>query len=148
MSAERKQMINSGISFIWWNVGRLWILSYQNLLLWKKYSHANHAFQASIVTYFNLFNVLLSSSKMLVFIWKMKKKIKMMKNDFHIMLETFFVLEIFPFLSWCFGYVEKQLYKKACDFMTSQPGQKNNHNTHIAQYLKKVKETRQWNLVS
>ena len=36
-----------------------------------------------------------------------------MKNTFYFMLKTLFVLEIFTFLSLLFGYVEKQLDKKA-----------------------------------
>ena len=37
----------------------------------------------------------------------------MMKNAFYFMLKALFVLEIFTFLSWLFGYVEKRLDKKA-----------------------------------
>ena len=37
----------------------------------------------------------------------------MMKNVFYYMLKVLFVLEIFAFLSWHFGYVEKQLDRKA-----------------------------------
>ena len=33
--------------------------------------------------------------------------LKMMKNDFHLILEALFILEIFKFLSWLFGHVEK-----------------------------------------
>ena len=36
-----------------------------------------------------------------------------MKNAFYFILKTPFVLEIFTFLYWRFGYVEKQLDKKA-----------------------------------
>ena len=39
--------------------------------------------------------------------------LKIMANAFYFMLKTFFFLEIFTFLSWLFGYVEKRLYKKA-----------------------------------
>ena len=39
--------------------------------------------------------------------------LKIMTNAFYFMLKTFFFLEIFTFLSWLFGYVEKRLYKKA-----------------------------------
>ena len=39
---------------------------------------------------------------------------KMMKNTaFYFMLKALFVFEIFTFLSWLFGYVEKWLDKKA-----------------------------------
>ena len=36
-----------------------------------------------------------------------------MRNAFYFMLKTLFVPEIFSFLSWLFGYVQKQLDKKA-----------------------------------
>ena len=36
-----------------------------------------------------------------------------MRNAFYFMLNAHFVLEIFTFLSWYFGYEEKQLDKKA-----------------------------------
>ena len=39
----------------------------------------------------------------------------MMKNAFYFMTKGFFVLEIFPFLSGLFGYVEKRLDKEAKD---------------------------------
>ena len=51
------------------------------------------------------------------------------------MVKALFDLEIFRFLSWLFGYVEKALNKKAMvnfRLMTSQTG----YNTHITQYLK------------
>ena len=68
---------------------------------------------------------------------------KPFKNDeicflFHV--RSFFVFEIFTFLSWHFGYIEKRLHKKAMvkfkiyyvtDWTT------NNYSTHIVQYLKK-----------
>ena len=63
-----------------------------------------------------------------------------MKNAFYFMLKALFVLEIFKFFFWCFGYVEKRLHKKAkvnfkiydvTDWTT------NNYNTDIVQYLKK-----------
>ena len=59
----------------------------------------------------------------------------------YFMLKTLFVLEILNYLSWLFGYVKKQLDKKArvnfkicniTDFATS------NYYTHIVQYLKKT----------
>ena len=62
-----------------------------------------------------------------------------MKNVFYFTSKGFFVLEIFTFLSWLLGYVEKSLDKKAkdhfkicdvTDWTTS------NYNTDIAQYLK------------
>ena len=56
------------------------------------------------------------------------------------MWKALFVLKIFKFLYWLFGYIEKRFDKKAkvnfkiydvADWTT------NNYNTHIAQYLKK-----------
>ena len=66
----------------------------------------------------------------------------MMKNVFYFMLKlkALSVLEIFTFMSKLFGYLEKRLDKKdivnfkiydITDWTT------NNHNTRIAQYLKK-----------
>ena len=66
--------------------------------------------------------------------------LKMMKNALYFMLKAFFVFEIFAFLSWRFGYVEKQLDKEAkvnfkiYDVTASTT---NNCNTLIDQYLKK-----------
>ena len=40
------------------------------------------------------------------------KGLKMKENIFHFMLNACFVLEIYMFLSWVFGYVEKRLHKK------------------------------------
>ena len=44
----------------------------------------------------------------------------MLRNAFYFMLKAFFVFEIFIFLSWLFGYVEKQLDKKAKFSQTGQ----------------------------
>ena len=61
-----------------------------------------------------------------------------MENTFYFMLKALFVLEVFTFLSWHFGYVEKQLDMKAMvnfkiydvtDWTT------NNFNTSITQYF-------------
>ena len=41
-----------------------------------------------------------------------EKFLKMMKNDFYFTLKAFFVHNIFKFLSWLFGQVEKRLDKK------------------------------------
>ena len=63
-----------------------------------------------------------------------------MENGFYFMFKALLVFEIFTFLAWLFGYVEKRLDKKAkvnlkiydvTDWTT------NNYNTHVAQYLKK-----------
>ena len=52
--------------------------------------------------------------------------LKLMKNVFYFMLIAIFVLEIFTFLSWLFGYVKIGMMKKLrliSKFMTSQTGQ-------------------------
>ena len=67
------------------------------------------------------------------------------------MLKALFVLEIFRIFSWVFDCVQKQFNKNAqvnfkiyevIDWII------NNCNKHIAQHLKEVKATKQWNLVS
>ena len=64
----------------------------------------------------------------------------MMKNTFYFMLKALFVIEIFTFLSWLFGYLEKRLDKKGM-FNFKIYDVKNwatsNYNTDIVQYLKK-----------
>ena len=55
---------------------------------------------------------------------------------FYFMLKALFVLEIFKFLSWIFGYVEKQLDKKiVVHFKTydATDWAANNYYTHISQ---------------
>ena len=67
----------------------------------------------------------------------------MMKNAFHFMLKAHFVLEIITYLSWLFGYVEKQLDKRAMvNFKIYDVTEWaiNNYNTHIAQYLMKRRQ--------
>ena len=59
-----------------------------------------------------LLRVGLSPSKKVVFIWFNESSIKTLKNAFYFMLKALFILEIFKFLSWLFGYVEKRLDKK------------------------------------
>ena len=66
--------------------------------------------------------------------------LKMMKNTFYFMLEAFFVIEIFSFLSQLLRYVEKRLYK--VDIVNYKiygitGCTENNSNTHITQCLKK-----------
>ena len=64
----------------------------------------------------------------------------MMKNAFYFMLKAIFVLEIFKFLPWLFGYMEKKLGKKAkvnSKVFDVTDRAINNYNSHIAQYLKK-----------
>ena len=63
----------------------------------------------------------------------------MMKNAFYFILKTFFVLEIFTFLSWLFGYVEKWFDKKVIanfKIFDVTDWTANNYNTHITQYFK------------
>ena len=57
-----------------------------------------------------------------------------MKNAFYFTLKALFVYEIFTFLTWLFGYVEKRLDKKAMlNFKISDVTDwaTNNDNTHI-----------------
>ena len=56
----------------------------------------------------------------------------MTENVFCFMLGAFVVLEVFAFLSWLFGYVEKRLYVAYLDIRARQQ-----INTCIAQFLKK-----------
>ena len=67
-----------------------------------------------------------------------------MKNALYFMLKAFFILEIFTFLYFLFGYVEKRLDKKTMTikFMLLQTGQQ------IITISQEVKATRQLNLVS
>ena len=63
-----------------------------------------------------------------------------MKNAFYFMLKALFVLEIYKFLSYLLGYVEKRLDTKAkVNFkiydVTNWTA--NNYSKYIAQYLKK-----------
>ena len=56
------------------------------------------------------------------------------------MLKTLFVLEIFTFLSWLFGDVEKRLDKKGQVILRIYDVTDwtiNNYNTYIIQYLEK-----------
>ena len=62
-----------------------------------------------------------------------------MKIDFYFMLKVIYVLEMFTFLSWLFGDVEKCLDKKAMvNFKIYDVADwaSNNYNTHITQYFK------------
>ena len=64
----------------------------------------------------------------------------MVKDAFHFMLKTLFVLEIFTFLSLLFDYVEKWLDNKVkvnSKIYDVIDWTSNNYNTHITQYLKK-----------
>ena len=55
----------------------------------------------------------LPSFKKIVFIYFNESPLKMIKSAFYFMLKDLLVLELFTSLSWLFGYVEKQLHKKA-----------------------------------
>ena len=69
--------------------------------------------------------------------------LKVTWNVFYFTLKILFVLKIFTFLSWFFGYVEKQLdLKDKTDFKIYDvtTWKANNCDTHIAQYFKKQRE--------
>ena len=54
-----------------------------------------------------LFKVVLSPSIQSYFIYFNESLLKMMKNDFYVILKAFFVLKIFQFLAGLFGHVEE-----------------------------------------
>ena len=63
-----------------------------------------------------------------------------MKNAFYFTLQALFVLKILKF----FGQVEKRLdqqYKTNFKMYDVKAWETNNFNTHIAHYLKKLKQT-------
>ena len=63
-----------------------------------------------------------------------------MESAFYLMLKAIFVLNIFTYLSWIFGYVEKRLDKKAkvnLKIYDVKIWTTNNYSTHIVQYFKK-----------
>ena len=68
----------------------------------------------------------------------------MMKNGFYFILKAYFVLEIFSFLSWLFGHVEKMAWLERkgfnCKIYDVTNWLKNNYNAHIAQYLTKQRQ--------
>ena len=73
-----------------------------------------------------------------------------MKNAFYFISKALFVLKIFKFLSWLFGYVEEWLDKADkinFKFYDATAWLTNICNTHCPIYGE-VKVTRQWNLVS
>ena len=76
--------------------------------------------------------------------------LKIMKNAFYFILKALFVLEIFTYFSWLFGYIEKRLNKKALvDFKICgvTDWTRNNYNTHISYPIsQEVKPRRKWNL--
>ena len=66
--------------------------------------------------------------------------LKMMKNAFYFALKALFALEMFKYLSWLFGQVEKRFdYKENVNFKIYDvtTWETNNSNAHVAQYLKK-----------
>ena len=77
--------------------------------------------------------------------------LKLMKIVFYFTSKAFFVFKIFNFLSELFGHVTKRLDKEDkvnFKFYDVRAWLKNNCNTHIAQYLEKVKVIWRWNFVS
>ena len=60
-----------------------------------------------------MLKVWLSPSKKVAFISFNESPLKTMKNAYYFMLKVVFVLEVFTFLSWLFGYVEKRFAEKA-----------------------------------
>ena len=64
----------------------------------------------------------------------------MMKNAFYFMLKAHWLLPIFIFLICLFGYAEKPFDNNAMvnfKIYDVTDWKTNNHNTHIAQYIKK-----------
>ena len=73
----------------------------------------------------------------------------MMKSDFYLILKTLFVLVIFTFLSYLFGYVLKRLDKKAkVNFNIYDVADWTTNKIHTLPISQEEKEIRQWNLVS
>ena len=68
----------------------------------------------------------------------------MVKNDFKFILKVLFVLMIFKCLLWLFGHAGKRFDEKTkvnSKIYDVTYWQTNNNNTHIVQYLKKVRES-------
>ena len=64
----------------------------------------------------------------------------MMKNAFYLTSKAIFILKIFKFFSWLFGYVAKRLDKKDMfefKFNDITACLANNFDTRIPQYLEK-----------
>ena len=64
----------------------------------------------------------------------------MMKNAFYFNLKALFILNIFRFLSWHFGYIEKRAwleYESNFKIYDVTTWLTNNYNAYIAQYLTK-----------
>ena len=80
------------------------------------------------------------------FICFKESHLKIMKNAFYFMLKA---LEIFTFLLWLFGYVEKRLDKKAKANLKIHDVANWITNIYIRCLIcQEVNATRQWNLVS
>ena len=65
----------------------------------------------------------------------------MMRNAFYFMLQLLFILQIFIFLPWRLGYVEKRFDEKAMVNFDVKYDATNwtlsNYNTYINQHIKK-----------
>ena len=57
-----------------------------------------------------VFKVGISPSKQNSFACFNESPVKMMENTFYFILKALFVLKIFKFLSWLFGYVDKMAW--------------------------------------
>ena len=73
-----------------------------------------------------------------------ERPLKIMKNHFYFMFKALFVLKIFTFLSWLFGYVEKLLVKKATvifwKFMIAQTGKHIIITIHVSPNISRNKD--------
>ena len=76
----------------------------------------------------------------------------MMKNDFYFILKALSAFNIFKFLSWLSGFVEKMTMLEkiglTSKFMTSQTGQQTITMHTYFSISHEVKATSQWNLIS
>ena len=78
--------------------------------------------------------------KKFCFICFIEIPLKMMKNVFYFILEALLVLNMFKFLSWFFGHIEKTAWlEDKVNFKIHDVTicVTNNYNTHISQYLTK-----------
>ena len=108
-----------------------------SLLIFKFFQGWQQIKLCSYVQYRNIWIISIRTHtfQKVVFVDLNESPLKMMKNAFYFMLKALLFLEIFTFLYWLFGYVEKRLDKKATvnfniyditDYTTI------NCNTHIA----------------
>ena len=108
-----------------------------SLLIFKFFQGWQQIKPCSYVQYRNIWIISIRTHtfQKVVFVDLNESTLKMMKNAFYFMLKALLFLEIFTFLYWLFGYVEKRLDKKATvnfkiyditDYTTI------NCNTHIA----------------